>query len=276
MSGERGRRVRVRAPGRGEPAHHRRARRFVHPVHHDEGRTRGGVHGRHVRRPHRRCRRVPGDPRSRRDQPDARDRERAARLAPARGHHRAGRVGPDLQGVAPVRRPGLAVPAHHQVGRHGHACGGGAGDDPQGVQAGDDRTAGRDVRDPSRGRRRASGRGRAAAGERSSRPGAVRGPGAPGGPRPADGDASGRAGRSGRGARWRGRCVDPLLRAIERAGRHHVPRQGRVPRRPPERPRDDRLHGQGLRQLRVRSRRRGRGRGVRPRGVLAGALEPEP
>ncbi len=30
-------------------------------------------------------------------------------------------LAPHLQGVAPIRRPGVAVPAHHEVGRHGHA-----------------------------------------------------------------------------------------------------------------------------------------------------------
>ena len=45
-------------------------------------------------------------------QPDARDRERAARLAPARWRITAqAGLGRHLQGVAPVRRPRVAVPA---------------------------------------------------------------------------------------------------------------------------------------------------------------------
>ncbi len=71
-------------------------------------------------------------------------------------------------------------------------------------------------------------------------------------------------------------AADPVLRAPERPGRDDVPGQGRVPRRSPERARDDRVHGPGLRELRVRPRRRRGGRRLRPGGVLAGALEPEP
>ena len=72
-------------------------------------------------------------------------------------------------------------------------------------------------------------------------------------------------------------AMDALVRFSERlqpARRHHVPRQGRLPRRPPERARDDRLHGARLRELRLRQGRRRRGRGLRPRRVRAGALEP--
>ena len=168
------------------------------------------------------------------------------------------------------------VPARHEVGRHGHAPGGGAGDDPQGVQAGHDRTAGRHVHRPARGRRGAAGRGHAAPRQRAAGSGALRGSGPPGRARPGVGGAPRGAGRPRHRPRRRRRRADPVLRAAERPGRDHVPGQRGVPRRPSERARHDRVHGPGLRELRVRPRRRRGGRRLRPGRVLTGALEPEP
>ena len=90
----RGRRDRLRAAGRGEPAPRRRARGVVDPVRHHARRARRGLHGRHVRRAHGprgRLRRHPGAGGA---QPDARGRERAARLPPARRDHGAGGARP--------------------------------------------------------------------------------------------------------------------------------------------------------------------------------------
>ena len=106
-----------------------------------------------------------------------------------------------------------------------------------------------------------------APGERAARPRPLRRPGPPGGPRPGPGAAPGRARGRRRGARRRDGRAAPVLRGPADPRRDDLPGQRRVPRRPRARAGHDRLHGQGLRELRVRPRRRrGRGR-VRPRGV---------
>ena len=69
---------------------------------------------------------------------------------PLRRHRGPGRARPDLQGVAPVRRPGLSLPAHHEVGRHGDRARRRPGDGAQGVQAGHHGAAGRHLPDPAR------------------------------------------------------------------------------------------------------------------------------
>ena len=91
---ERGCRDRLRAPRRGEPAHDRRPRRELDPFRHHPRRARRRLHGRHLRCAHRHARRLPGHLGSRRDQPDARGRERPARLASARRARRAGEPRP--------------------------------------------------------------------------------------------------------------------------------------------------------------------------------------
>ena len=271
---ERGRAVRVRAPGGGEPPPDRRARRLADPVRHHARRAGRRVHGRHLRRADRQGGRLHGDAGPGGDQPAARRGRRAARLASARGDHRAGGPRSPLQGVASGRRPRVPVPARDEMGRHGDAARRRARDGAEGVQAGRDRAAGRHVPDPARGRRRTPDRRGAAPGERPARSGAVGGPGASGDPRARRGGAPGRARRGRRGARRRDGRARSLQRTPQPPGRHDVPRQGRVPRRPPERARHDRVHGEGLRELRVRpGRRRGGGR-VRPRRVRAFPLEP--
>ena len=239
VSRERGRRVRLRAAGRGEPARDRRPRRFADPVRDDPRRTRRRVHGRHLRRAHRQGGRLPRDARSRRAQPDPRGRERPARLPPARRDHGPGGAPPALQGVAPGRRPRLAVSTGDEVGRHDHAPRRRARDGPQGVQAGPDRAAGRDVHRAARRRRRADHRRRAAEGQRAARPVAVGGPGASRGRRRSR-EAQHPVVLAGAGvARDQAVGRSPaLLGAAEDPGRHHVPGQGRDPRRSPERARE--------------------------------------
>jgi alkanesulfonate monooxygenase SsuD/methylene tetrahydromethanopterin reductase-like flavin-dependent oxidoreductase (luciferase family) len=130
------------------------------------GRQRG-VHGRHLRAVDRQGRRGLGDARARRDQPAVRRGRRDHQQHAGRGDLGAGRPGPHLQGVAPDRRPGVAVPADHQVGRAGADRAGAAGDGAQGVQDRADRTARRRLPGDPRGRGggRGAGRPRPAAGE---------------------------------------------------------------------------------------------------------------
>ena len=90
-----------------------------------------------------------------RDQPAARHRRRHHQLDAAARAVGAGRHEPQLQGVAPGRRPGVDVRAGDQVVGAGGHPGRGAGDGPQGVQARADRASRRGV---PRGARRTSRR----------------------------------------------------------------------------------------------------------------------
>ena len=65
--------------------------------------------------------------------------------------------------------------------------------------------------------------------------------------------------------------LDPLRRVAWRVGGHHVPRQGRVPRRPPAGPGCDRVHASRLRELRFRPGRRHRHGRLRAPGVRPGS-----
>ena len=184
-------------------------------------------------RAHRPRRGVLGDAGPGRDQPAARHGRCHDEQLAGGGLVGAGRPEPDLQGVPPERRSGIDVLAGDQVGGRGPDPGRGAGDDPQGVQAGADRTSRRGLPGRARGRR---GHERAGAGsaqpqhpparravgsaDRAGRGGAGR--------RPAAGRAGWSRGRPGAGG---GRPA-ALLRAAGPAGGDHLPRQGRVPRRP--------------------------------------------
>ena len=111
------------------------------------------VHGRDLRTADRPGRGVLGHARPRRDQPAARRRRRDHQLHAAGRAVGAGRHGPQLQGVAPGRRPGVDVRAGDQVVGAGRDAGRGARDDPQGVQARPDRAARRGLSGRARGRR---------------------------------------------------------------------------------------------------------------------------
>ena len=132
---------------------------------------------------------------------------------------------------------------------------------------------GRHVPRAARGRRRAPHRRARAPREHAGRSGSRRGPGASSRPRARRREASRGARGTGRGSGRSHRGADPVQRTAQRAGGDDLPGQGGVPRQPPERARHDRVHGQGLRELRVRPSRRGRGGRLRPRGVLARPLE---
>ena len=215
------------------------------------------VHGRDLRPPDRQGRRLLGHPRARCDQPAARRRRRDHELDPADRAVGPGRDEPQLQGVPPGRRPGLDVRAGDQVvGADGHARGG-AGDDPQGVQAGPDRAARRRLPGGARGRR---GGDRAAAARRrcgsTSRARTSRRPSRCDGPRRSSATARNPVVLAGHGAARAGAGdgADPLRRGAGRPGGDDLPRQGRVPRRPPARARRGRVHAPRLRQLRLRPR----------------------
>ena len=196
---------------------------------------------------------------------------------PLVGDHRAGEPRPHLQGIAPVRRPRLAVPADHEVGRHGHGAAIAA---PEMVRKAfkqaTHRAPGRDL--PRRARRRRGAEDRRAA-LRVNTPGrsrAGRGPGASSRPRA-------RRARehpvvlAGPGVARDG-ATEALVRFSERLNLPVATTflgKGVFPDNHPERARHDRLHGEGLRQLRVRPSGRGRGRGLRPGRVLAVAVEPD-
>ena len=134
---------------------------------------------------------------------------------------------------------------------------------------------GRDVHRAPRGRRRARDRRHPAPVNVPRDPDALRRPGPPGG------RTSWRRRGTRSCSRAPGVARDGAMAALRRfserpadPGRDDVPGQGRVPRRPPARAGHDRLHGEGLRELRVRPRRRRGGGRLRPRGVRAGPLEP--
>ncbi len=212
-----------------------------------------------------------------RDQPDARDRERAARLPSARRHHGAGRARPHLQGVAPVRRHRVAVPAHHQMGRHGDACRW-RRRRWSARRSSWPRPNGRAPRSSSCPRTSRSCRARArrcpSTCRAIRRPPRIRSTG----PRTSSSRPKHPVVLAGPGIARDG-AVDALIRFSERLNLPVATTflgKGVFPDDHPERARDDRVHGPGLRELRVRPRRRGRGRRLRPGGVLAGALEPEP
>ncbi len=268
---------RLRAPRRGEPPHDRRPRRLVDPVRHDPRRARRGVHGRHVRRAHRQARGVPGDARAGRDQPDARasrtrssTRTRSSRSWRRRACDRIYKESHQFVDLVSLYRPvtkwGDMVTLRDAA--------------PEMVrkafkQATTERPGGHVPR-PARGRRGARDRRAPAPRERARRSLALGGPGAPRRP-------GARAGRHTRGARRprrrarrrdRRRCSGSPSGSTSR--RDDVPGQGGLPRRPSERARHDRVHGQGLRELRIRPRRRGGGGRLRPGRVLAVAMEPVP
>ena len=168
-----------------------------------------------------------------RDQPAARDGRCHTQQHAGGGLLGAGRAEPHLQGVPSERRPGVDVLAGDQVGGHGPHPGGGAGDGPQGVQAGADRTSRRRLPGRARGRR-----GRVRAGDLAPLDVNI--------PRPDEPSPSqiGRAAAvldgarrpivlAGHGAARSGAAaaLAALLRAAGPSGRHHLSRQGRVPRR---------------------------------------------
>ena len=219
--------------------------------------------------------RLPGDPRARGAQPDPRDRERPARFPPARRDHGAGGARPRLQGVPPGRRPRVAstgpVTKWGDIVTLRDAA-------PEMVrkafkQAQTERPGATFIVLPEDVAER----------ETAATPLRVN---VPRDPDPSD-DQVHRAAHvlaearhpvvlAGAGVARDG-AMDELRRfseVLRNPGRHDLPGQGRVPRRPRARARHDRVHGEGLRELRVRPRRRRRRRRLRPRGVLARAVEP--
>ena len=191
---------------------------------------------------------------------------------PAHRSFRAGRNEPELQGVAPGRRPGLDVCSRHEmVGPRRHARGA-AGDDQEGLQARPDRAARRRVpRRARRHRERGGTRRRSTPG--GQRPSARRAVPEPGGPcrrHTQGGVESNRPGRPRRSPCRRRTGPDALRRVPRSLGGDDVPWQRRVPRRPSAGPGCDRVHAPRLRELRFRPGRRHRHGRLRAPGVRPG------
>ena len=221
--------------------------------------------------------RVLGDARPGRDQPAARRGRRDDELDAGRGAVGAGRDEPQVQGIPPGRRPGLDVRAGDEVVGADRHAGRRARDDPQGVQARADRAARRRLPGGPRGRREGPRpRGREAAAwstspaRTSPRPASSRAPptscARPRNPILLAGHGAARAGA--------GDARAPLRRDARHPGGHHVPRQGRPPRRPSAGARRGRLHAPRLRELRLRPGRRDHRRRLRAAGVRPGSDQP--
>ena len=110
-------RIHLRHSGRGEHRRDGRAARQPDPLRHDPPRAGRGLHGRRLRPPDRPRRRLPGDARPGRDQPDHRRGRRQHGPRAGGGHRRPGRDDAAAQGKPPDPRPGEHVPADHQVRR---------------------------------------------------------------------------------------------------------------------------------------------------------------
>ena len=117
----------------------------------------------------------------------------------------------------------------------------------------------------------APARRKAPGGQRPSARRALPEPGGPSRFHTQGGVESNRPGRPRRSPS-RGRTrLDPLRRVARSLGGHNVPRQGRVPRRPPAGAGRDRVHASRLRELRFRPGRRHRHGRLRAPGVRPGS-----
>ena len=275
MPGKRRGHPRLRDPRGREHPFYRRGVALVHPVRAGPPRAGGVVHGRDIRPANRAGGRLLGDARPGGDQSAARHRGRHDQQHAAGGRIRAGGTRPQLQGVASGRRPSLDVRPGEQVGGTRAAGRGRPGNGPQGVQARADRAARRGLPGRSRRRRGTAGRtGTEAAGRQ--RPAArrpVRGTDHPGRGGARRGAAPRRPRRPRRRPLRRRHRVAPLRRETRAARRDHLPRQGRLPGRPPAGAGGRRLHATRLRQLRFRRRGRDRQRRLRAAGVRPRALQ---
>ena len=183
MPGGRGGQVRVRDPRRGDARPQPVAGELLGLLHPCSTRAGRGLHGRHVRAPHRTRRRLPRHARPGRHEPRHGHRRRLPGPRAARRAHRPGRPRADAQGVPSVHRPRRAVPAHHQVERARREPGDHPRGRAQGLQGGRVREARRHAPRAARGRHGRAGRRRAAAAPPAGRARA-RGPRAAQGRRP--------------------------------------------------------------------------------------------
>ncbi len=143
MPRERGCRVHLRHPGRGEHRRHGCAAGQPHPLHHHAPRAGRRLHGGRLRAPDRQGGRVHLHTRPRRDQSD--HRRRRCQHGPRAGgrDRRPGRNHAHAQGESPDPGSGEPVPADHQVQQPDPRARDRHRDRAQSVQGGPDRETGR-------------------------------------------------------------------------------------------------------------------------------------